>query len=76
VATNDKKYQETITHTNGEMRVILAALFDLDPDYVCRWAIVITSHEPHEPGTHDVRVASNCEDEDITAILELGKGAI
>ena len=27
---NDEKYQETITHTNGEMLVVLAALFGLD----------------------------------------------
>ena len=77
MATNDEKYQETITHTNGEMLSIIAALFDLDRDDVCRWAFVVTSHIPGEPeGTHDIRVASNCVDEDINVLLNLGKAAI
>lgn len=75
--TNEWKHQETITHTNGEMLIVIAALFNLDPDNVCRWAIVVTNHVPDEPkGTHDIRVASNCVDEDISALLDLGKAAI
>jgi hypothetical protein len=77
MATSDEKYQETITHTNGEMLIVLAALFGLDPDNVFRWAIVITSHVPNEPaGTHDIRVASNCVNEDIPSLLDIGKSAI
>jgi hypothetical protein len=77
VATNDEKYENTLTHTNGEMQVVIAALFNLDPANLCRWAIVITNHAPDEPkGTHDIRVASNCVYEDITALLDLGKAAI
>lgn len=75
--TNDEKFRETVTHTNGEMLVVLAGMFNLDPKDVCRWGIVITNHVPGEPtGTHDVRVASNCEDPDILALLDLGKAAI
>lgn len=74
---NDEKFQETITHTNGEMLVVLAALFGLDTNDMCRWAIVVTSHAPNEPpGTFDIRIASNCADEDIPVLLNLGKAAI
>lgn len=77
MATNDEKYQETITHTNGEMLVVLAGLFNLDTDNVCRWAIVVTNHVPGQPeGTHDIRLASNCVDDDISLLLNLGKTAI
>lgn len=77
MATNDEKYMETVTHTNGEMLVVLGVLFDVAPEDICRWGIVLTTHPHGEPkGTHDIRVASNCEDPDIPALLDLGKSAL
>ncbi len=77
MTTNDEKYQETITHTNGEMQAVIASIFDLDVDNICRWAIVVTNHVPDEPeGTHDIRVSSNCADKDTAVLLNLGKAAI
>jgi hypothetical protein len=71
VQTND--FHETLTYTNGEMLVELGKLFQLDPADICRWGIVITSHVPDAPeGTHDIRVASNCQDIDTPRILQLG----
>ena len=71
--TNDDTFRETLTYTNGETLVTLGQLFEVDPDNICRWAIVLTAHVPTEPlGTHDIRVASNCEDEDIPSLLRIG----
>jgi hypothetical protein len=73
VATNDNVFNETLSYTNGEMLVQLGQLFKIDPADICRWAIVLTSHVPTEvPGTHDIRVASNCMDADIPVILGMG----
>lgn len=71
--TNDKTIVETIPYTNGEMLVHLALLFNIEPEDICRWGIVITAHVPTEaPGTHDIRVASNCMDPDIPVLLRMG----
>jgi hypothetical protein len=74
VATNDDDtFSETLSYTNGEMMVTLGQLFEVDPGDICRWAIVLTAHVPTEaPGTHDIRVASNCMDADIPTILKMG----
>jgi hypothetical protein len=77
VPNNSDKAMDTLTYTNGEMLVTLGGLFDLDPDDICRWVIVITAHVPNEvKGTHDIRVASNCEDPDIPVLLDMGKAAL
>ena len=72
MATNDS-FIETISATNGEMSTLVAHLFNIRPEDMCRWAIVITSHVPDEAeGTHDIRVASNCLDPDIPVLLKMG----
>jgi hypothetical protein len=77
--TDSEKYIETIAVTNGEMILTLARVFNLDPESICRWAVVVTSHVPdgehHE--VHDIRVASNCtEDADTRVLLQIGKASL
>ena len=74
---DEDKFIETITANNGEMLTVLASLFDLSPDDIDRWGIVITSHvDKGPPRTMDIRVASNCEDSDIAVLLNMGIRAL
>jgi hypothetical protein len=78
VATNDDKHVDTLQVTNGEMATFIGTVFDVSLDDICEWAIIITSHVHDDvPGTHDIRVSSNAQDDNqIRAILERGMGAL